>query len=229
MQFKPNFDLIVPWEDAIRPLQRMPYVAVFRKDNKVLVYACDKHMANISFDMVDFCFGENAPAVPQIAVVEYRNSGRTPGSFSFQDNSLTYAAAVADKKGLPVVFADLSDEEMLNVLRRHFPDRGFIADDLRKILTAGGPSKKKGEYNMLDWSLEMYGRDPFMISNIAAALNKYDVVFAIFGEGHYRSHRLVLEDMMGTPEYIIEFPNTRADFSGMEIKPIILVEFDSGK
>ena len=141
-----------------------------------------------------------------------------------QNNNLVYAAAVATKHGLHVVFSDLSDEEMLSVLRNCNPGREFTNDDLTKILTAGGPSVKKGELNLLSHKLNMYGRDPFMIKNITSALNKYDVVLAVFGEGHYRSHRLILEDMLGTPEYIETVPNGRGDFNNINIIPIKLSE-----
>ena len=68
----------------------------------------------------------------------------------------------------------------------------------------------------------MHGRDPFMLRNIAAALNRYDTVFAVFGEGHYRSQRLVLEDMLGKPEYIKTVPNPRGNFTDLKITPVDL-------
>ena len=64
-----------------------------------------------------------------------------------------------------------------------------------------------------------------MLENIAAALNKYDTVFAIFGGGHYEVQRLVLEDMMGKPEYITRIKNMRGDFSDIKINPIRLCDF----
>lgn len=222
MTFIPNFDLYKTWEESERVGQH-PYIAVFKKNGKTLLYIAEDHGANISYDMTDFCFSDKSPAVPQIAVVEYRNSGRNPTKNSIHRNNLVYAAAVATKRGLPVVFADLSDEEMLKILRERHPDREFTTEDLTKSLTAGGPSVKKGEYNFFSHEINLYGRDPYMINNIAAAMNQYDVVLAVFGEGHYRSQRLVLEDMFGEPEYIRDVPNTRGDFGDIKIEPIKLI------
>ena len=220
--FCPNYDLYKTWEEA-EIIGRQPYIALFKKDKKTLIYIAEDHRANKSFDMTDFCFSDESPATPEIAVVEYRNSGRDITARQIHENNLTYAAAVATKRGLPVVFADLSDEEMLNILREKHPGRIFTEDDLIKTLSAGGPSVKKGEYNFFSHEINLYGRDPFMVSNIAAALNKYDVVLAVFGEGHYRSQRLILEDMMGKPEYIKDVPGIRGDFEDIKIEPIRLL------
>jgi hypothetical protein len=173
--------------------------------------------------MTDFCFSDKSPAQPQIAVVEFRNSGREINSNNVQSNNLAYVAAVAAKRGLPVVFADLSGAEMLELLNRRNPGRNFTDDDLLRVWTAGGPSTKKGEYNLFAHELDMYGRDPFMIKNITAALNRYDVVLAAFGESHYRSHRLILEDMLGKPEYITAVPNVRGNFDDIKIEPVKLI------
>lgn len=222
MRFKPNFDLYDEWEDAEKVFKdgRRTYIAVFKKDEKTLLYIADAHGMNESFDMVDFCFSENSPAKPEIAVVE--NAGRKPAGF--QSNGMIYAVAVAAKLGLPVVFGDLSESEMLDVLRLHAPGKDLKEDDLHKVLTSGGPSRKKGPYNLMAADLNKYGRDPFMVKNIAAALDKYNVVLAMFGEGHYRSQRLILEDMLGQPEYITKVPNSRGDFDDIEIKPVTLVQ-----
>jgi hypothetical protein len=218
----PNIDLYKTWEES-ENVGRYPYIAVFKKDGKTLIYIAEDHGANKSYDMTDFCFSDKSPAQPQIAVVEYRNSAREITQGEIPQNNLIYAAAVAAKRGLPVVFADLSDEEMLAILREKHPDREFTEQDLHKSLTAGGPSVKKGEYNFFSHEINLYGRDPYMVKNIAAALNKYDVVLAVFGDGHYRSQRLILEDMMGKPEYIKDVPNTRGDFSDIKIEPIKLI------
>ncbi|MDR1071886.1 MAG: hypothetical protein LBL21_04560 [Rickettsiales bacterium] len=223
-QFEPNLGLLKEWEDAGPIFDQYAYVAIFKKNEKTLIYACDDHGANVSFDMVDFCFTDGFSEKPQVAVIEYENSDRKMTQLAFQDNALAYAAGVAAKRGLPVVLADLSENEMLDVVKRFAPDKELVNYDyLYKILDAGEPSRKKGPYNLLDAELELHGRDPFMLKNIAAALNKFDTVFAIFGEGHYRSQRLVLEDMLGKPEYIKDFPNTRGDFGGLEFSPIKLV------
>ncbi|MCL2629516.1 MAG: TraB/GumN family protein [Alphaproteobacteria bacterium] len=220
--FVPNHDLYKTWEES-ENVGRYPYIAVFKKDGKTLIYIAEDHGANKSYDMTDFCFSDKSPAKPQIAVVEYRNSGRDLLPREIHGNNLAYVAAVAAKRGLPVVFADLSDEETLAVLREHRPDREFTEEDLRKSLSCGGPSVKKGEYNFFSHLINLHGRDPYMVNNIAAALNKYDVVLAAFGEGHYRSQRLILEDMMGKPEYIKDVPNTRGNFDDIKIEPIKLI------
>jgi hypothetical protein len=216
--FKPNFDLYKPWEDS-ENIGRPPYIAVFKKDDKTLIYIAEKHGDNKSFDMTDFCFSDKSPAKPEIAIVEFENSGRKITPNMIQNNNLVYVAAVATKNNIPVIFADMSDDEMIQVLKKQNPDRDFTSDDLNRVLRAGGPSTKKGEYNLLSHQLNMFGRDPFMVNNIATALNKYDVVLAVFGEGHYRSQRLILEDMLGAPEYIKNVPNMRGDFNGLEIIP----------
>ena len=93
-------------------------------------------------------------------------------------------------------------------------------EDIKKAFTSGGPFTKKGIYNFYANEIDRYGRDPFMVKNIASALNKYNTVFfATFGHGHYCSQRLILEDMLGQPEYIDEVPNIRGDFSDLVLNP----------
>jgi hypothetical protein len=219
--FVPNLSLYTNYEDSEK-VGRTPYIAVFKKDGKTLLYICDRHCANVSFDMVDFCFSEKSPAIPEIAVIEYERAERAMNPWSFHDNTIAYAGAIAAKRGLPVAYADLSQAEMLHVLRKKHPQRDLTEEDLLKTLRSGGPSTKQGEYNLFANELDSLGRDPFMVKNIAAALNEYDVILAIFGEGHYRSQRLILEDMLGRPEYIKDVPNTRGDFNDCKISPIDL-------
>lgn len=57
-------------------------------------------------------------------------------------------------------------------------------------------------FNRMHADLNLFVRDPFMLKNIFAAMNKYDTVFATFGEGHFRAQRCVLEHAFGAPEYI---------------------------
>lgn len=223
MQLKPNFDLLQAWEDAEK-LKHYPCVAVFEKDGKTLVYMCDDHGANKSFDMVDMCVKSGMYPRPDVLVTEFENSGRkiTPGMF--QNNSLMYAAAVATQIDVPVVFADLSDEQMLNVLQMQYPNRIFESADLTKVLRAG-PIRSNGEFGEMCIALNKYGRDKFMLENIVAALNKYNVVFGIFGAGHFESQRLALIDMIGEPKYVEKIASTRSDFSDINIKPIKLIDF----
>ena len=182
---------------------------------------CDIHMLNISFNMVDMCFADDFSIKPDILLIEMENSGfeRKLDWYGYQNNTLAYAAAVATKKEIPVVFADLSDEQMINVLKTGFPDSEITNKVLHDVLRAGPSKNKMCEY------LSKYGRDKFMLENIATALNKYNTVFAIFGSGHYEAQRLVLEDMMGEPEYITRIKNIRGDFSDIKVEPIKLCDF----
>ena len=231
MLFKPNFDLLVGWADTVRAkdfASNSAFIAVFKRDNKTLVYMCDIHSHNISFNMVDMCFSDDFGIKPDVLLTEIENAGyeRKLGWHGLQDNTLAYASAVAAKNKVPVVFADLSDDQMIDVLKSGFPEREITNEEVHKALRAG-PSKKDGDiYNQMCDYLGQMGRDRFMLENIAVALNKYDTVFVIFGTGHYEKQRLVLEDMMGKPEYITRIKNMRGDFSDVKIEPIELCKFD---
>lgn len=65
-----------------------------------------------------------------------------------------------------------------------------------------------------------------LLRDWASALNRYNTVFAIFGVGHYENQRLVLEDMLGKPEYITRIKNMRGDFTNVKIEPIKLCDFE---
>lgn len=230
MQFKPNFDLLLNWSDVKRAkdfASNSAFISVFKRDNKTLVYMCDMHSYNISFNMTDMCFADDFGIKPDVLLTEMENSGyeRKMNWHGLQDNTLAYAAAVAAKKEIPVVFADLSDDQMINVLKTGFPDREITNEELHKALRAGPTNQDGNIYNQMCDYLGRMGRDRFMLNNIAMALNKYDTVFAIFGIGHYESQRLVLEDMMGKPEYITKIKDMRNDFSDVKIEPIKLCDF----
>lgn len=209
------------WDDAEKLFHNDPFIAVFKKDNKTLVYLGDAHSRNVSFDMSDFCFSNKMPK-PEIAVLELNPESKL-SNWSFHDNTLAYLAAIATQQNIPVVYADLSNDEKLKVLETYNPNQNFKQEDLKKIFSCGGPSYKKGQLNKFAADIDKYGRDPFMIENITAALNKYDTIFASMGTGHYYSQVLILEDMLGKPEYLDEAPNTRGDFSNIEIKSIKLI------
>ncbi len=234
MQFKPNFDLLCYWPDAEHAhtfASNTAFVAVFRRDNKTLVYMCDRHCYNISFNMVDMCFADEFDYKPDVLLTEMPNAGfeRRFNWHGVQDNTLAHAAVMAMKKKIPVVCSDLSDEQIVNVINSGFPDNQITNDDLRKVFSSGGPYPNGNIWQKMSAYVDMYGRDRFMLQNIAAALNKYDTVFAIFGVGHYEVQRLVLEDMMGKPEYITKIKNMRGDFSDVKIEPIKLCEFEMVK
>ena len=227
MSFKPNFDLLREWRDAEhgQNVAGTPcFVAVFRCCNKTLVYMCDMHMhnmsPNISFNMVDMCFADDFEARPNVLLIEKANDLKKGfGWYTLQTDVLAYAGAVAEKKDIPVVFADLSEYQAISVLQSGFPNDNITNDVFHKVVRDGPSKNKMCEY------LNKSGRDRFMLENIAVALNKYDTVFAIFGTGHYEAQRLVLEDMMGKPEYITRIKNMRDDFSNVKINPIKLCDF----
>ncbi len=232
MQFKPKLDLLRMWGGIQEmPVKPTPFIAVFKRGGKTLVYIGDKHDHNISFDMVDFCFNNDFGIKPDVLLTEMENDGYdwklTPRGY--QVNTLAYAAGVAAKRDIPVVFADLSDAQAVEVLRSLRPTEKIDIDFWDNLLRKTTPNSKGKKLEKLHAEFDKYGRDTFMVQNIAAALNKYDTVFAIFGTGHYAQQLLVLEDMMGKPEYITKVPNARGDFSGIKIKLERLVEFESPK
>ena len=234
MHFKPNFDLLCYWDKAKKAKDfacNSAFVAVFRRGNKTLVYMCDRHCYNISFNMVDMCFADDFGIKPDVVLTEMGNTNyeRMFDWFWCQDNTLSYIACVAAKKNVPVVFADLSDNQMVDVINAGFPDNQITRPDLAKVFHCGGPNSNGTLYQQMSAYMDRFGRDRFMLQNIAAALNRYDTVFAIFGTGHYEVQRLVLEDMMGKPEYITKIKNMRGDFSDVKIEPIKLCDFEMVK
>ena len=270
--FKPNLDLVVPWEKTKYKIGEPPYIAVFKKDGKTLAYLAAKHHVRKTFEMVDFAFEKFNP---QVAVVEYEHKGRPVeihdiGTDKPVMHESVYTAALAVKNEIPVVLADTGytaeifekvykcsgnadwvvnavqlkwiinnamgckrksgkqgtlanevenfkkfmhkdwmpgppDEDAVRKLFLSEFGADFDSVDLETFLSNDWRAPKTGTIiNQLHDQINIHVRDPFMLSNIANALNSHDVVFGIFGEGHYRSQRLVLEDMMGEPEYIWE-------------------------
>jgi len=262
----PNLDLLA-WSDKTKKVGKYPYIAVFKKDGKTLVYLASEHSAQKTFEMVDFAFAKFQPGV---AVVEYKNKRfAIPLSGKGYFHESVYTAAVAARNNIPVVLADIGYSEeackrayelsgnaewtikafylrwiITNMLlhERQFGTKTTLAKEIKnftsiiykdwmgvpltedeikelfksefgvdfdpmnlaEVLPRGWKTPKESGtiINRFCNYADYYARDPFMIQNITNALNKYDVVFAVFGEGHYRTQRLVLEDMMGTPEYI---------------------------
>lgn len=215
MVFKPDFSLL--GNTKIMDKQQ-PYIAIYRRGNKTLVYMADFHGEKKSWDMVDWCFSEKFRIKPDVLITEFEHTGRQ--LTNSPNNTLTHAAFVAERHNIPVVLSDLSDDEKLAVL-----GDGADVEYLGKVLHSeprfdGNDLEKAGAY------LNKYGRNPFMLQNIATALNEYDTVFCIFGEGHFREQYDALNDMLGAlPEYITEFPeNTKTEY-GKDKKDI----FNNGK
>lgn len=230
MQFKPNFDLLRDWASAEKSqnfASNSAYVAIFRKDDKTLVYMCDRHGENISFNMVDMCFADDFGVKPDVLLTEIENTGfeRKFNWHGYQSNTLVYAAEISAQRNIPVVFSDLSDSQYVDVINCGFPDNKITTIDLDRVLSSE-PNKNGNLSQQMSSYLNVMGRDRFMLQNIAAALNRYDTVFAIFGVGHYENQRLVLEDMLGKPEYITRIKNMRGDFTNVKIEPIKLCDFE---
>lgn len=230
MQFKPNFDLLRDWASAEKSqnfASNSAYVAIFRKDDKTLVYMCDRHGENISFNMVDMCFADDFGVKPDVLLTEIENTGfeRKFNWHGYQSNTLVYAAEIAAQRNIPVVFADLNDAQYVDVINSGFPNNKITDIDLRRVLSSE-PNMNGNLSQQMSSYLNVMERDRFMLQNIASALNRYDTVFAIFGVGHYENQRLVLEDMLGKPEYITRIKNMRGDFTNVKIEPIKLCDFE---
>ena len=231
MQFKPTFDVLRDPKNAVRPADVGGCgIAVFRRGDKTLVYMLDHHWRNKAFDMVDMCFADDFGIKPDVLVAEMENDcyERKLIPQWFQHANPVHAIGVAAKKKIPVVFADLSPNQMVEVVNVGFPNNQITREGLSKVLNA--QLNSDGDINQqMHAYLCLNGRDRFMLQNIAEALNKYNNVFAIFGNMHYAMEYLVLEDMMGKPEYITKIKNMRGDFSDVKIEPIKLCEFEMVK
>lgn len=213
MQFRPKLDLLKYYDEVEkREFNNPPYVAIYRSGNKILVYMADRHAKEVSWNMVDWCFSKKFGLRPDILLTEFENAGRkfhTPNLIQAkaETDTLAHAAFVAAKHKVPVVLADLSDAEMMSVIG--IKDKRNLSEVLRV-----SPNSKGSNLQKMGAKLNKEGRDPFMVNNIATALNKYDTVFCIFGEGHFRDQRAVLDDMFGKEpdEYITEFPDMHTNF-----------------
>ena len=285
-EFTPNLKLLQTWENAGQTSKqhKQPYIAVYRKDGKTLIYLASDHNSGKTLDMVDYIYKKYAP---EIAVVEFERTGRKLKE-KCSWNEFEYSAGIASDKNIPVVLADLSYEDKVKVVLtknsnaykamqaewmiknaisykkqfgknsnaekevhnfkifNHNPelgktmnteefkswfkkefDKDFDKVELNTVFKKGwsAPKSTGTIFNKLSEDEDFYGRDPFMLKNIAAALNRYDIVYAAFGEGHYRSHRKVLEDMLGKPTYIwgLKEYKDRDNCIGFKIKEEILV------
>lgn len=267
-----NLDLILSW-DKSKSLEKCPYLAMFRTNNKTLIYCASEHCSKKTYDMIDYVF-ENFS--PQISIVEYEPYRVM--NFSDKHESV-YVSLKSEKSNSSVVLSDLgydfntykkmfeiNDKNLIlcqadwiinnmksykNIYKKkttiekdinnfniaaeknNFPKADvdkiknwFLSEyetdinefDLEEIdLT---PRSKGKKLNVFYDDVNKFIRDPFMLKNIEKALNKYDTVFACFGEGHYRSQRLVLENSLGEPEYIFEAKGKE----NLDLKDFIKIE-----
>lgn len=261
---KADLSLLQTFEEAQRLAENQyaPYIALYKKDGKTLIYLATAHNLGITSNMVDYIF---ANYKPQVAVIEFERSGRHLDSLCSR-NEFVYSAQLATDAKIPVVFADLTEDDYNRILiakdpqyyttyqalwmarnamfyEREFNSRTTLSKELVSFEHHGynsefGPLMTEDEakewfkkhydidfdttsfseffssrdvtspsgksvFNLYSQAGDLYGRDPFMLKNIEAALNKYNIVYAAFGEGHYRAHKKVLDDMMGEPEIIL--------------------------
>lgn len=209
MQFKPNVELLKHYDNAVQDKSRKPpYVAIYRFGKKTLVYMAERHVTESSWNMVEWCFSKKSGLRPDVLLTEFENAGRDLNrDDKTKKNTLSHVAFVAAEHGVPVVLSDLSESQMMDIIGTN--DKKHLHDALR-----AGPNPKGNDLQKDCAKLGIQGRNPFMVQNIAAALNKYDTVFCIFGEGHFREQRAVLDDMFGKgpDEFITEFPDMHTDF-----------------
>jgi hypothetical protein len=283
--FVADLSLLTTYEQSEKPSKEYsePYIAIFKKDGKMLVYLASRHYAEQTMNMVDYIYKNFKP---QVAVIEFERMGRSLEN-RCSGNEFEYSAAIASDKNIPVVLSDLkqgdaikilsgmdkdifkkfqamwmiqnkkeyekqfgglstaekelhnfrvfvwtpympepmAEEEFKELFKQYFGkdfDKTSILNDLGEDIIA--PSSKN-IFTKVSQDVDYYARDPFMIKNITAALNKYDIVYAAFGEGHYRTHRKVLENMIGKPEYIWNIEQNGKHICGaFKIKQEVLVK-----
>lgn len=265
-QFTPDMSLLNTWDQSWEQPDRIsehqpPYIAIFKKDGKTLIYLATRHHFEHTLDMVDYVY---ANFKPQITVVEFERINRMLRNRCC-DNEFEYSIGISADKDIPFTLADLHDLDILNILvktdpgiynihqarwtvdnalaherqfgtsttaeaeafnfkqqvwkenmpepmdaqelknwfKKHF-NIDFNKTNFTELFQEGwrSPSSAGTVFNKYSEKRDLLARDPFMLQNITAALNKYDTVYAAFGEGHYRCHRKVLEQMLGKPEYI---------------------------
>lgn len=286
INFTPDMSLLTTWErsEITSNEHQQPYIAIFKKDGKTLIYLASKHNFGKTLDMVDYIY---ANFKPKVAVLEFESGGRMLKE-KCSRNEFEYSAGIAADKNIPVVLSDLQDHDKLKIVAQINPDaykiyqaKWIVSNAINYEKQYGGKTTaeqevlnfKKFAWNdnmpeamnveqFKDWFKKHLGtdfdkanlseifkkdwryplssgtvfnkfsededilaRDPFMLKNITAALNKYNTVYAAFGEGHYRSQRKVLEEMLGKPQYIWELEKytDRNNCKGFKIKQEILV------
>jgi len=115
-KFKPKLKLLTEYKySKIAPEQprEQPYIAVFEKGGKTLIYHASKHDDGKTYDMTNYVFNNFSP---QVTVIEFQRSGPKPGN-KYSGNEFEYIAAVASDKNIPVALADLSAKENIEILQ----------------------------------------------------------------------------------------------------------------
>ena len=111
---------------------------------------------------------------------------------------------------------------MVQAWNETFPDLPIDIHGIDKILDS---DQVKG-FEFLKQNPDTYYkmtqqyRDPYMLDKISDALNQYDTVWAMFGEGHFRSQYKNLVKWMGKPKYFIEYAS--GDHSDTSDRPDII-------
>ena len=124
------------------------------------------------------------------------------------DQPFTPAEAIASyaKRDHHAAWGELFTEKRLNAYFKKYYKQNFAETDFIRLyqdLMNIYPEKwvTKTPFYRLNHAAGL-ARSRFMLQNIAAALNQYDVVFAEMGAGHYMDLVLALEKMLGDPQVI---------------------------
>ena len=116
------------------------------------------------------------------------------------------AIAAYAKRDHHVAWGELFTEKRLNAYFKKYYKQNFAETDFIRLyqdLMNVYPEKwvTKTPFYRLNSAIGL-ARSRFMLQNIAAALNQYDVVFAEMGAGHYMDLVVALENMLGEPQVI---------------------------
>ncbi|MCL2887968.1 MAG: TraB/GumN family protein [Elusimicrobia bacterium] len=106
--FSPDLNLVQTYEAADQSYKAEhsnPYMAVFRKDGKTLIYLASKHRYNETNAFADYVFKRYKP---QVAVIEIEITGRQFNPYDDEMWEGNHTAVLSAKNKIPVVRADLS-------------------------------------------------------------------------------------------------------------------------
>lgn len=263
-RFAADLKLLTTYEETDASLKKInrPYLAVYKKDKKTLVYLVSFRDSSSELSLTDYAFKKYKPEV--VLIDKPRDlmyfSPKCSGTAS------DYYAGLAAENNIPVVLASTNNIDDIKILMNRDPETGIKNQAMWVILSGmisertevkrGGLQSEIANYSTLHleggrpamnavqfnkWFKDNFGRefektdlreffgelwlvpslngtlfqkhaaenflyvkDPFTLENIAAALNKYNVVFAAFNYMRYASQYKVLEKMLGTPQFVYE-------------------------